>query len=564
MREPYQIIEIDQEICSLSHSVAPCTATGEPCYNTYATCQDIANYTTSALTLKFTHSKDNVPLGVIPSVLSVSTTPTTLNPGGASKNKRALGTRSTIQVVFQDHPYGDYFVDPYRDQRSYIASERGTFWTKWIARNPYYKGTPIRIIDGDLISGASNTRHYIIDNIDGPDSRGMVTLTGKDILSIADDDKALAPPPSNGELIADITTVDTTLRITGAAATEYPAPGYVRIGSNVIAYTGVSTIDANEINLTGCTQGQRGTEASDAEAGDRVQWCLEYDNQTVYETVYDLLTTYGNVNPSFITLADWQAENNTWLVPFNVSRLITESIGVTKLISEISESMLVNIWYDERQQKIRFKAVRPEVSASASLNEDKNIIADSVNIKRAEDERFSQVWLFHGQRDPTKKDDDESNWYKLRIAVDGENPYNEDRIKKIYSPWVQTSAQAQSVANRLLSRYKNTPIYIEMMLDYKDGAIWTGDITDISSDGLVDATGAPVTARYQILSSEEVESGHKIAYKAINAVYFGTLAVWMASDAPSYDTATDDEKKLGCFWADASGLINGQPGYEWQ
>ena len=200
MREPYQIVEIDQETCSLSHGIAPCTATGEPCYNTFATCQDTPNYTTSVLTLKFTHAKDRVENGVIPSILSVSTTPTQLNPGGASKDKRALGTRSTVTIQFQDHPYPDYFVDRYRTQRSYIATERGTFWSKWLARNPYYKNTPIRIIDGDYTSGTSNTRHYIIERIDGPDSTGKVTLMGKDILSIADDDKALAPPPSNGEL----------------------------------------------------------------------------------------------------------------------------------------------------------------------------------------------------------------------------------------------------------------------------------------------------------------------------------------------------------------------------
>ena len=191
-------------------------------------------------------------------------------------------------------------------------------------------------------------------------------------------------------------------------------------------------------------------------------------------------------------------------------------------------------------------------------------MADSVKISYKEDERFDQVWLFHGQRDPTKKLDDESNWSKVRIAVDGENPYNETQIKKIYARWVQTEAQAGSIANRLLSRYKRTPIYIELSLDSKDGAIWTGDVTDVSYDGLVDATGAPVSVRFQVLSAEEVEAGHKISYRAINSVYFGNFSYWMAANAPTYANATEAQKAEGCWWADDEGLINGEAGFQYQ
>jgi len=567
MREPYQIIEIDQKICSLVYGTAPCaaglTGTNDRCYNTVRTCQDRANFTDSILTLKFTHSKDEIQKGFIPSLLSVSTTPTQINAGGVSRDRKALGSRGSVSISLQDHPHSDYFVDPYKDQRNYIATDRGTFWAKWLARNPYYKNTVIRVIDGYLGEAPRSTKSYVIDNIAGPDSRGKVTIKAKDILSLADDKQAQAPAVSLGELIADINGSITTLRVTGADAAEYPAPGHVRLGKEIISFAAVSTISATEINLTGCVRAAKGTEARDSDLGNQVQLCLEYTNQEIAAVVYDLLVNYGNISPSFIDFSQWQSENDIWLNQFNVSTIISKPTGVTNLLYEICEQTLTYIWYDERNQNIQFRAVRPATETPFVLNEENHILADSANLMRKENERFSQVWIFHQQRDPTEKLDKDTNWLRLRVAADGENPYEDAQIKKIYGRWIQSEAQARSLANRLLNRYKQTPIYMEISLDAKDGEIWTGDICDISHGDLVDFSGSPQETRFQVLSAEEVESGHKISYKLINFVYFGRFAFWMGASAADYDAATETEKVLGMYWAGADGLVNGDLGYEW-
>lgn len=562
MREPYQIVEIDQQYCAHRYAQSPCNASsGDPCFNTLKTCADQPSYRESVLTLRFTQAKDQVPNGVIPSLLTVSSTPTQIN-SGSSKNKKALGVRSSVTVTLQDHPHSDYFVDPYRTQRNYIASDRGTFWTKWLARNPYYRNTALRIIEGDLASEQSNTRTYIIDHI-ALDSRGKVTIKAKDILTLADDEKALAPAPSRGELRVAINTTVSTLRVTGAVAADYPNTGFVRIGSEIIRYSGVVAINASEIQLRNCQRQQRGSEISSHSAGDRVQRCLDYIDQPIDVVIDDLLVTYGKINRQFIPRNAWRVENQTWLSPFNVSALITEPTGVTRLLHEICEQTASYVWYDERQEQIRFKAVRPVTEQPARLNEHDHLM-DGVKIKHEEKERYSQVWVFHGQRDPTKTLNDDANWLRLRIAADDDNPYNENQIKKVYSRWIQTEAQASAIANRLLSRYKRTPIYLDISLDAKDGQIWTGDICDITTSEIVDFTGAAKETRFQVLSAEEVEAGHKILYKLINFVYFGKFAYWMGRTAPSYGNATELQRQRGLFWAGENGKIGNDDGYSWQ
>ena len=154
-REPLQIVEIEQPFCNLEYGVSPCTAevgvTGSiKCFNTAKTCQDTANYDQSPLKLRFCKPQSKTPEGVfcIPSLMSVKTSPTIINVVGGSRSKGPLGVRAEVSVQISDHPYSDLVVDKYRTERSYIATDRGTFWSKWIARNPYYNNYILRVYDG--------------------------------------------------------------------------------------------------------------------------------------------------------------------------------------------------------------------------------------------------------------------------------------------------------------------------------------------------------------------------------------------------------------------------------
>lgn len=583
-REPLQIIEIVQPQCALTYGLSPCQAelgvTGEiKCFNTSKTCQDTANFDGSAsIVLRFT-KPDQIPpqdIRIIPSVESVSTSPTEINVVGGDNSKGPLGVRAKLTVSFKDHPDSDFEVDKYRTERSYIATDRGTFWTKWLARNPYYNQYVIRVLDGYVGQELADmvTRTYFIEAISGPDANGKVTLEAKDVLKLADNDKAQAPKASPGELIVDYAEGDSisTLRVTRAVASEYPAPGTVRINDEVFTYTGVTTVSGSEINLTGVTRATDGTDPEDHDAGDRVQLCLRYVEQRPDNIASDLMTNYGFVPPSFIPTADWNAEASIWLDQFRLTTLITEPTGVNDLLGEITEQALFFIWWDERDQEIKLKALRPIYTDTVyDVDTTNNIVAGSVSLRSRPKERVSQVWVFFQQRNPTEKLDEEKNYRRVRIRIDGDAEsdlqYGEPRVKKIYSRWIQTDAVAIQTNARILARFRDTPEYFSFQLDAKDREIWTASVVSATVENIVDDTGLPLPKRWQVISAEETRPGELIQYKAQFYEFQETarFGFWMPSDAPDYADASQEERIIGCFWTESNGeMPDGSPGYLWQ
>lgn len=577
-REPIQIIEIDQDFCDNTYGSAPCTAaigvTGtDRCFNTRKTCQDPANYADSPLTLRFAKPASNLPADeyLIPSLVSVKTSPTEINAGGGGRNSKPLGVRATMTATLTDHPHNDRVVDKYRTQRSYIASDRSTFWAKWMARNPFYQNRTVRVLDGYVGQSLASmtTRTYLIESIAGPDSNGKVTIKAKDVLTLADNDKTTAPAASTGELIVDTGAAITTIRVTGAPVADYPAPGTVRINDELITYAGASTISPTEINLTGCVRSTNGTEADDHDAEDRVQWCLEYTNQNCVDITSDLLTTYGNIDASYIPTTDWNDERDTWLAQFNVSTIISEPVGVSDLLAELTEQCIFYIWWDERAQEIKLRAIRPATETPIVIDDESSIIENSAAITESAKERLSQVWVFFQQRDPTASLSEEKNYSRLRIRADlekeGPDQYGEQRIKKIYSRWLGTDALAINLGARLLARYINNPQYMTVTLDAKDRALWTGDLCDVTHRNLVDEFGEQIITRFQVISADEIDSGHRVKYKLLKFELVGRFAYWMRDDAPVFTLASEADLEQGMWWSDTLGkMSDGSDGYTWQ
>lgn len=278
-RQPVTIVEIDQDFCALTYGVSPCTAavgvTGaQKCFNTIRTCQDRPNFDKSHLTLRFCTPAANIPASwqAIPSVKSVSTAPTRLNIGGASDATGPLGRRAQVTIKLGDHPYSDAKTDPYLSDRNYDPLARGTFWTKFLARSPYYQNRPLRIREGYIGQNPEDmvTRYYIIDGIDGPDSAGNVIIKGVDILRLVDDRRTKAPLLSTGELTADIDESVTTFDVDGAGFDQYDESGTLRIGDELMTYDHREmnpVADGIAWNFTNDVNGWNGTNATISAAG---------------------------------------------------------------------------------------------------------------------------------------------------------------------------------------------------------------------------------------------------------------------------------------------------------
>ena len=576
MSEPVTLVEIDRDVCSLTFSVSPCPATGTPCFNTWSTCAARSAFAVTTKTLRFAKPRADLPMGLdaIPSVVSTTAISTELNVGDVDAASGPLGKRAQATITLQDHPTSDIQLDPYVSTRGGNPYTRGTFWTKLKARWPYQKGRRIRILDGytDQSPSAMVKREYLIDAVDGPDSNGKVTIRAVDPLRILDDKTSQAPILSRGELSAAITNVQTSITVTGAVLADYPASGTLRIKSELMTYTG-RTESGGIITFTGITRGTDGTTAAAHEIQSRVQTCLRYTDQNAWEVAKSLIQTFAPAAYAFVDLTQWTAEANQWLNGFMVSAVISEPTGLNKLLAELCRDAQFFIWWDERQQKILLRAVRPPAETPAQWSDDSNILAGSASISYKPAERISQIWYYYQPRDLSKKVDEEENYRKVRIRIDADSEsareYGETAVEKIFSRWVRTDAIVTAITTRLLDRYRDVPYYLTVSVDAKDRNVWVADVVDVSTRLLTNADGLPFNTRYQVISAQETSPGHIARYVLQSYAITGggtdvRYGYYMASDAPIYSAATEAQKSTGGWYAGTDGLISGDPGYEYQ
>lgn len=233
--------ELDIPVCSLTYSVAPCTAGGNspadiPCHNTNFTCQDLPHYTETTVTLRFSIGADYLPRDIeaIPCILGVE-----YNPGSVGLDG-TLGVRTSINIALRDHKHPDTGpgFDKYYSERSYDPYEQGTIFGKLRARQPYLKGKALRCYYGERGEqlAAMEVRHFVVDSVNGPDESGVFTITAKDILKLLDGELAQYPVMNTGYLSADIDEDDTELTLlpVGIGNLEYPVSGYLNLGGNEI------------------------------------------------------------------------------------------------------------------------------------------------------------------------------------------------------------------------------------------------------------------------------------------------------------------------------------------
>lgn len=611
-REPITIIEIDQDLCSRTYGVAPCTAalgvTGSTkCFNTIASCQDPDNYALGdPLTLSFSTPVENnfgrsrgMVLGVnlltldgeplqldgenltlgysgvgsiltlIPSLVSVSTIPTRINVAASSQDATPLGERATVTIILLDHPYHDRLVDPYASERDYDAMARGSFWSKWLVRNPYHQGRAVRIRQGYVGQALAEmrVRRFVIDRIDGP-TKGQVTITGKDPLKLLDDDRVRAPDPNAGELVADISDVDMsfTLAPAGVGNSNYAASGVISVGGELMTFTR----SADAVTIT--ARALRGTSASQHAAGDAVQEVLVITSERVDLLLADLMTNYAGIDASLIPAAEWAAEATLWCSGFNLSAWIAEPSGVATLVSQILEETGCFIWWDDEAQHIKFRATRPfyplSDESAIEIDQDAHVVADSLSIVNKPEERITRVFYYWAMINPTGADNDPANFARRRVltADDSESVlrYGDSHIKTIFGRFLDEANDATTsvVSTRILERYRETPKLISFATDIKDNAIKAGSVVRLTHNDIVDLTGAATGFLLQITSREEVEPGHRLKFEAQPYLSRTHYAFIMEDSAPDYSAATDDEKDTGGFIADdVTGFSNGDLPY---
>lgn len=206
-----------------------CTATGEPCYQTYASCKDTAHFKQGIRQPVFCNDGMDVPLGeeMRPYIDLASFQPSTTEIpiiGG-------LARRSNIKLVFRDEVCADTGEDPYISQRATPA--KGTYWTRFLARNPYLVGQQAILSHGyravPFTWDVFQDELYQIASVSGPDANNMITIELTDVVKVLDNN--MVPPPTSGALAVDL------------LATEYNGSVVSSSASTIVLAQNASPVD---------------------------------------------------------------------------------------------------------------------------------------------------------------------------------------------------------------------------------------------------------------------------------------------------------------------------------
>jgi hypothetical protein len=559
---PVEIVEIIQPLCSRTFGVSPCNATGDACWNTDKTCKFLSALDLSkSLTLRFVNDdvyewQDNninlltensntltteagdpflidyiyQPALAIPAMQNYQTAPTVLNVASGSRNKSPLGYRAVSNVRIKDFPWNDIGTDPYVSTRAYDPDQIGSFWSKWLARNPYHIGYTLNIYEG-LIGqplSAMTQREYVIEKIDA--GRNGVSITAKDILRKITDTNLTAPYLSRGELASNITNVETAMTVAGATLSDYSTAGYVRINSEVIQYAQRYETTGGNIYFDGLTRGLAGTTAAAQSQNDRVQRVLYYNATPFHEILYDLLVNWGGIPEKYINFADWAAAKTTYRPDYNFTAWITDPNKIEELLAEVCLQAVSNLWWDERVQKILMEPVRPQPSPTL-LTDDDAIVAGSFSIEEKPEERASQTHVYYLQRTPIPSVAEKSNYSRVSVFIDvlKQVQYGgEPQIRELFCRFISTQAIANSLAQTYLDRFSDVRKEITFDLSAKDATnVWTGSVVQIRHYLDVDFTGAPRDGEWLITSAEVARNGLTYRFTAEDNEKGGVLWTWL-------------------------------------
>jgi hypothetical protein len=478
--------------------------------------------------------------------------------------------------------------DPYLSDRNYDPNERSTFWGKLLARQKYYEGRVMRVKQGYLADDGSysaanfSTRQYIIDKISGPTPDGKVTITGKDPLKFADNNRVQFPAPSRAELVGDITAVATSINIEDEdddVKDAYDAgQPWIRIDDETMEVKNITGSNPN-YTLT-VTRGvapsfySHPSPAEEHEGEATVQNCYLYDTQEIDDVLYHLLVTVVGLDASFIDTTAWQEKIDDGYQSYLLSTLLTEPVGVQDLLKEITE-LTVLLWWDEREQLIKLDTLLPSAPQYGLFTDENTFISGSTSVTRDSSNRLSRVYFYYSHRNPVKELDKAEYFNRIEIDVDADkesaDEYDSSRIRNIFTRWIALPQRsvAGEIVTRTLNEYKVTKDIVTYSIDPKDDDAWTGNTVQLKTRQIVDEFGLEVEKDFRILQVKEKHSAKGVIYsyvaQSINDIgRLGgiTETLHLGSPFPDYSDSSDDLKAVNAYICLDTGLFaDGTEGY---
>ncbi len=573
MNRTVQILRLEQPRCSQRFGVSPCTATGATeCMNTFATCGDQSNYDTDgSLVWYFSRPDDPIYLTAnrpdpnewhgpcIPILGDVSMSPTQVNIGAVRDNEVPLGIRGTIKITLQDLTWKNSFGDFYgRD----IQASFSRLLLVWLGEAaPQLTLTLFSGFEGQTLDEMT-ARRFDVDVIQPPQN-GTWLIEGIDPLGRISRRKAKFPRETELTLQSDVSASQTSnIRLAGAVddltdSFGNTAEHYVRLGDEVLSYTGQTDEGDGVYLLSGVIRGTIGTVADSHAADDPAQRVGYFEAMPYYQAARYILSDHTTLTDDL--LADWEAEGQTYLSLFYATGATVDPTDVWEVVANLMRDGMFTIFWDEVLQEVDMAAMRQPAGAVRTLT-DRSSIVKAV-WETFPDQRMTRVLHMYDMRDPTGDTDKIANFKGRRQRISGKAEsaeYADGTIRSVnyYSRHMRDPFNAFLLHATLMQRYEESPEYLKLTVTQKDSDLRIGDVVDVQHSEVFDLIGNEITESWQLIRQpEETKPGELYTLLLQSFTRFFRPAFIAADDAPDFASATGDELLNTCYITENDGTM---------
>lgn len=561
-RTPFRMVVLTMDYCANTFGVAPCTATGTKCYNTKHTCKDPSNYSLTTKDYTFTSISAPLPLktGERPYLKGISYL--------ATEIKDSFTVSGRVRMTFvDDDDDSDVGIDPYVTDR---ATTQGSFWKKFLARNPYYKKRPVKIYQGFIGSDGTcdytQIWHGIIETI-AMSNNGEITIEAIDMLKSID--SIDVPAKTDCKLLVSLDNTRTSMTLDKTS--DLDSTGTIIIGEEIIQYSGNSTVTNI---LTDCTRAAYGTEATSHNVDSQVQKCRYYSPANPFDILHEMLVTDGEVSTVYIDSTAFDAAKTYPLAePINYAALITKPTKLKTLYFDLLDHVDAKSWVAENLKITcqRECSNRPSRTYS-TISDTENIIAGTGNANLNPESRMSRCALYWDKA-ILGDDEEQTDYGRVEIAIDADSEssfeYSEMAEKVIWSRWIHSSAGStetmtnytRNLVSRRVARHRDPEVLINLSVEIKDMAIKTGDYVQLESDVLLNTDGTTLAGdRCQVIKRQQYDEKIDLTLLKLQQrrVAFISAAAGVSS---AYSTATDASREYGYIGGNNQRMLNDDPCY---
>lgn len=560
-------VEIYPRVCSLIYGNSPCTASGGQCAYSWATCEDPDNFDLTTTAFKFS-SKQGLKIfegtQVQPTLERVSNIPTEINPD------KSTTINARVQMTFEDVKDPPPF-HPEKGSGKFYEYRDSTFWRIFtrIYRESY-KYCTLKLYEGlsdyTSVSDFNLRRELKVNNIEFM-RNGKVRVTATDKTRMTKTIKIPNAISSSNVTTAEVTAGDSVIPVTDGNEFKILSGGYPSYGKIIDSVAGDEYFKFTEFNSVGdladVTRGLFGTSDVTHAAGVKVIQVAAFADdadtgiaadlgENPVDICKEIILGWVGIDAADVDDTEFDAQRDIWYNSLKYRRIIESPVAADKLLSQLNQFMMANIWQNE-DQELTFKGLQPPAPGEtlAEFKTTENVLNDTLQINNKTETQVSRVIVHFspddtwGTKDHSSEDDFSEHLIWIDAAAENSNGQGDVVEVEFFADWIYNISEAKSFTSRYIRRFAPTaPAEIQFQVYRRDTETQTGDFIDFATDFFVEDDGTDDTLNFQILSKSESQRG-VIRMKALETKFALKYAFISPAGWPNWPDADASEREYG-------------------